>query len=58
MFTPAQAVGIIAIIFIVVVMMWLGREVVCWYLKINERKDLLIEIRDLLKKKAKKKAFD
>jgi hypothetical protein len=55
--TPAQAVGIIAIMFIILVIIRLGREVVCWYLKINERKDLLKEIRDLLKKK-NKKAFD
>jgi len=29
---------------------WLGREIVCWYFKLSEISDLLVEIRDELKK--------
>lgn len=39
----------LAALAIVLLLFLIGREVVCWYLKINHRLDLLEEIRDLLK---------
>ena len=40
---------ILILLAVVAVVFLLGREFVCWYWKVNERKELLIEIRDLLK---------
>ena len=41
-----DTLGLIAI---GLILFLLGREIVCWYFKINHRMDLLEEIRDLLK---------
>jgi hypothetical protein len=45
------------IVFLIVAMLiglfWLGREIVCWYFKLSEISDLLVEIRDELKKEKK-----
>lgn len=46
-------VGIFLAIGLVVGLFWLGREIVCWYFKLSEISDLLVEIRDELKKEKK-----
>ena len=40
---------VLAYVAISIILFLLGRELVCWYFKINHRLDLLEEIRDLLK---------
>lgn len=46
----SDTTGIIWILVIVLVifLLWLGRELTCWYLKINERIDLMKEQNNLL----------
>ncbi len=45
------AYAIIAIGFMLLLFL-IGREIVCWYFKINKTLELLEEIRDLLKSKS------
>ncbi len=47
---PALFIGILVIIFTIAIWLIL-RPVWCWYLKIDERIELLSEIRDLLESK-------
>lgn len=43
---------LILVVAVVVVLFVIGREIVCWYWKVNEGLDLLKEIRDLLNAQA------
>ena len=47
-------IGVVVDIGIVVLVIAVIREVVCWYLKLNAILVVLIEIRDLLKKQSAK----
>lgn len=49
----AGAMGIFLAIGLAVGLFCLGLEIVCWYFKFSERSDLLVEIRDELKKEKK-----
>lgn len=39
----------IGVLLVLLIVFLIGRELVCWYWKVNERTALLTEIRDLLK---------
>lgn len=43
--------GVIAVLVIFVIFILIGREIICWYLKINKRVELLENILEELKKK-------
>ena len=45
------AIGLLIVIGIMLILFLLGREIVCWYFKINKTVELLEEIRDSLKNK-------
>ena len=45
-----SAVGLLIALCIMFLFFLLGREIVCWYFKINKTVELLEEIRDSLKK--------
>lgn len=47
----SDTTGIIWILVIVTVifLLWIGRELTCWYLKINERIDIMNETNNLLR---------
>ena len=46
-----NAIGPIAVIVVMLLFFLLGRELICWYFKINKRVYLLEEILDELKQK-------
>ena len=45
-----------AFLIIILIIFWAGREVVCWYWKINEGLQLLTEIRNLLREQVRQPA--
>jgi hypothetical protein len=45
------AIGLLIVIGIMLILFLLGREIVCWYFKINKTVELLEEIRVSLKNK-------
>ncbi len=47
-----DAIGLLIVIGVMLILFLLGREIVCWYFKINKTVELLEEIRDLLKSKS------
>lgn len=44
-------IGVMAAILITLFLFLIGREIVCWYFKINQITSILEEIRDALKNK-------
>lgn len=42
----------IGVLLVLLIVFLIGRELICWYWKVNERTALLTEIRDLLKAQA------
>jgi hypothetical protein len=46
-----DAIGSIVVLVVLFLFFLLGRELICWYFKINRRVDLLEEILEEMKKK-------
>lgn len=46
-----DAIGLLIVIGVMLILFLLGREIVCWYFKINKIVEILEEIRDSLKNK-------